>query len=93
MASSAGMSGGREPVPMGNSKHESGAGSEARSVQRMGAGLPGMEVQEEGGRVGVMLSGRTDGATLQATQGRVKRMKGGGKRRMMLQATQGQGEG
>ena len=87
------MWGGRAPVPMGNSKHEGGAGSEARSVQRMGTGVPGMEAQEEGGRVGEMLSGRTDGATRHATQGRVKRMKGGGKRRMMLQATQGQGEG
>ena len=42
----------------------------------MGAGVPGMEMQEEGGRMGVKMSGRTDGATRQATQGRVKKDEG-----------------
>ena len=59
----------------------------------MGAGVPRMEMQEGGGRVGVMMTGRADGATRQTTQGRVIREEGGGKRRVMLQATQGQCEG
>ena len=42
----------------------------------MGAGVPGMEMQEEGGRMGVMMSGRTDGATWRATQSHVKKDEG-----------------
>ena len=42
----------------------------------MGAGVPGMEMQEEGGRMGVKMSGRTAGATRRATQGRVNKNEG-----------------
>ena len=60
----------------------------------MGAEVSRMEMHGRGGgREGVKMTGRADGATRQTTQGRVKRKEGGGKRRVMLQATQGQCEG